>query len=170
MEESKCFICWEIVVNGVACPDCSLKACADCIKTAGSACTVCKTGNFPPTYTNDEGGVVIIDYAVPEAMEDDEAHELYVTESESSATIDSDTTDDSESDDDDTGDDDTEDDDTEDDDAMQDDDHGATRMDMCYLLSQLEDLKDVVSLLRNPYLERMVRDAKSTAIRIMLNL
>jgi hypothetical protein len=27
---------------------------------------------------------------------------------------------------------------------MQDDDHGATRMDMCYLLSQLEDLKDVV--------------------------
>jgi hypothetical protein len=67
-------------------------------------------------------------------MEDDEAHELYVTESESSATIDSDTTIPNrtmmtremmtrkmmtQNDD------------------MQDDDQGATRMDMCYLLSQL---------------------------------
>jgi hypothetical protein len=78
MEESKCFICWEIVVNGVALPRLLVETCADCIKTAGSACTVCKTGNFPPTYTNDEGGVVIIDYAVPRQWK--MMNELYVTD------------------------------------------------------------------------------------------
>jgi hypothetical protein len=44
----------------------TIATCAECVKNAGSACTVCKNGTFPPTYVGEDGAVVTIDYIVPE--------------------------------------------------------------------------------------------------------
>jgi hypothetical protein len=89
------------LVNGVACPVLLVELVQIVSKPRVVHVRSVKPVTF--SYTNDEGGVVIIDCAIERKMM--KARIIRVTDP-SSATIDSDTTDDSESDDDDTGDDD----------------------------------------------------------------
>lgn len=166
-------------MNKVVCPNCTIAACAECIKNAGSACTVCKNGTFPPTYVNDGGVIVAIDYVVPEYEEDENEGVLYSiagmsSEDDMSESLgDSDTSEDSGTDTDDSE-------DSDDQDSLDEgcaceqmvteDNVSYAKTHMWQLMKQLQDIKDMTDLIGNQFLSRIVGEAQHKGVQVMLNL